>query len=210
MVLRPRVLPFVAAEGGDSALVAEAKKLASGLLRTRVGAQPDLTYPLLRVAATRADRAWFDRLVGQAKKTTDANYRQTILWSLGDLRDPALASDALDLLLGDSLDPRDTYWILVGLLRSRETRDTAYEWAKAHFDEFFPRLRDDEQSWLLSLPSNFCDMAHRDDAKAFLEPRAAKIDGGPRALARSLEEVDLCVAAQERNRAGIEAFLRKY
>ena len=70
------------------------------------------------------------------------------------MRDSTLASDALALLLGDTFDLRDTRDILNQTLEHRETRDMAYEWVKAHYDALFPRMRDDEQSWLMSIPAN--------------------------------------------------------
>jgi ERAP1-like protein len=126
------------------------------------------------------------------------------------VRDSTLASEALALLLGDTFDLRDMESVLFQTLAHRETRDLSYEWVKAHYDALFPRLRDDEQSWLMSIPANYCDTPHRNDAEAFFGPRAEKVDGGPRALRRALEEVDLCVAALARNRAGVEAFLKRY
>ena len=62
----------------------------------------------------------------------------------------------------------------------------------------------------MSIPARFCDEEHRSDAKAFFGPRAEKIGGGPRALEKALERVGLCIDAQRRNRAGVEAFLEKF
>lgn len=209
-VLRPRLLPLIAIVVGDARLTAEARLLAEAWLTNRTGVDPDLVFPVLKVAAAYADRAWFDRCVAEARKTTELQDRRRILASLGNVRDSTLVSDALGLLLGDSFDLRDMEGILYQTLAHRETRDIAYEWVKAHYDALFPRMRDDEQSWLMSIPSNFCDVAHRGDAEAFFGPLAEKIDGGPRALRRSLEKVDLCAAALARNRAGVEAFLKGY
>jgi aminopeptidase N len=209
-VLRPRVLPAVAISGQGGPLSAEGRRLADRWLASRRGVDPDLIGPSLRVAAVYADRAWFDRCVAEARKTTDLQDRRRILASLGSVRDVGLAKDALALLLDDAFDLRDMEPILFTTLGHRETRDVAYAWVKAHYDAVFPRLRDDEQSWLMSIPANYCDAEHRADAEAFFGPRAEKIDGGPRALRRSLERVDLCVAALARNRAGVEAFLKRY
>ena len=208
--LRPQIVLAVAVDGRDATLTAEAKGLAEQWLARREGVDPDLVNPVLGVAAAHADRAWFDRCVAEARKTTDQNDRRRILTSLGNLRDPALASDALALLLGDSFDLRDTRGLLWGALGHRETREMAYGWVKAHYDALVPRMRDDEKSWLMAIPSTFCDEAHRSDAKAFFGPRAEKIGGGPRELEKSLERCGLCIDAQRRNRAGVEVFLKKY
>ena len=209
-VLRPQILPAVAISERGGPLAVEGRRLADGWLRDRTGVDPDLISPVLRVAAVYGDRAWLDRCVAEARKTTDLQHQRKILASLGSVRDAGLEPDVLALLLDDAFDLRDTQFILFQTLEHRETRDVAYEWVKAHYDAVFPRLREDEQSRLMVIPGNFCDAEHRADAEAFFGPRAEKIDGGPRTLHRSLERVDLCVAALARNRAGVEAFLKKY
>ena len=209
-VLRPRLVPAVAISGRGGPLAAEGRRLADRWLTNRSGVDPDLISPALRVAAVYADRAWFDRCVAEARKTGDLQDRRRILSSLGNVRDAGLAPDVLALLLDDSFDLRDTQVIMFQTLGHRETRDVAYEWVKAHYDAVFPRLREDEQSRLMAIPGSYCDPVHRADAEAFFGPRAEKVDGGPRTLRRSLERVDLCVAALARNRAGVEAFLKRY
>jgi len=209
-VLRPRVVAAVAISSRGGPLAAEGRRLAERWMTDRKGVAPDLVSPALRVAAAYGDRAWFDRCVAEARKTTELQDRRKILTGLGSVRDPALTADVLGLLLDDSFDIRDTQTLMYQTLGHRETRDVAYEWVKAHYDKVFPRLREDEQSRLMAIPANYCDAEHRKDAEAFFGPRAEKIDGGPQALRRSLETVDLCVAALARNRAGVEAFLKKY
>jgi aminopeptidase N len=209
-VLRPWVVPAVAISESGGPLAAEGQRLADRWLTSRGGVDPDLITSALRVAAVHADRAWFDRCVAEARKTSDLQDRRRILSSLGNVRDAKLTPDVLALLLDDSFDLRDTQVIMFQTLGHRETRDTAYEWVKAHYDAVFPRLREDEQSRLMSIPGNYCDPEHRADAEAFFGPRAEKVDGGPQTLRRSLERVDLCVAALARNREGVEAFLKRY
>jgi alanyl aminopeptidase len=209
-ILRPWLVPMVAVQGKDVSLAREARALSERWIEDRTGIDPDLVSPVLGVAAAFADRPLFDRYLAEARRTTDRRDRRRILSSLGSLRDSALASDALALLLGDSFDLRDMQGVLSGIMGRRETREMAYAWVKEHYAQLFPRMRDDEQSWMMSIPASFCDAAHRKDAEEFFGPRAAKIDGGPLALAKSLEQVDLCLVAQLRNAAGVESFLRKY
>ncbi|HKQ20249.1 MAG TPA: M1 family metallopeptidase, partial [Candidatus Eisenbacteria bacterium] len=186
-VLRPRVLPAVAIYSRGGPLATEGRRLADRWMTDRKGVDPDLIGSVLRVAAAYADRGWFDRCVAEARRTTDLQDRRRILSGLGNVRDPALTPDVLGLLLDDSFDLRDTQVLMFQTLANRETRDVAYEWVKAHYDAVFPRLREDEQSRFMGIPSSFCDAEHRKDAEAFFGPRAEKIDGGPQALRRSLE-----------------------
>jgi hypothetical protein len=71
-------------------------------------------------------------------------------------------------------------------------------------------MRDDEITWHLAVAGVFCDAEGRKQAEAFFAPRAAKIDGGARALAKVLERIDLCIVQREKNAADVKAFLRTY
>jgi aminopeptidase N len=110
-----------------------------------------------------------------------------------------------------TFSPRDGMGLLFVSLRGRTTRATAYAFVKENFDKLVSGLASMEGAGaLFQMPAFFCDKASRQDAEAFFTPRASKVDGAPLSLRRSLERVDLCIAAQERNKADITAFLKRY
>src|SRR5262249_36623160 len=135
--------------------------------------------------------------------------RSELVGALGGFKDPALTRRALDLLLGTEFDLRDAMGIVWRSLFERETRDLTYEFLKKNFDALIARMRSDESMHLLSLPEAYCDEAHRADAEAFFTERAKKIDGGPRELTNTLEEMGLCIAKEKRNQKSVEEFLKK-
>jgi hypothetical protein len=47
------------------------------------------------------------------------------------------------------------------------------------------------------------------EIKAFLEPRMAKLDGGPRVLTQAMEQMALCAAARKAQTPAVEAFFAK-
>jgi hypothetical protein len=63
---------------------------------------------------------------------------------------------------------------------------------------------------LLSMPAAFCDEAHAQDVAAFLSDRATKIDGGPRVLAKTLEEIHLCTAKRSASEADARRFFSSH
>jgi hypothetical protein len=86
-------------------------------------------------------------------------------------------------------------------------RAQAWDWLKANFDGVLARVPAHHgQARVLGLVGAFCDEAHAQDAEAFLGPRAAKIDGGPRALAQALEGVRLCAAKRQQQAPSARAF----
>jgi alanyl aminopeptidase len=72
------------------------------------------------------------------------------------------------------------------------------------------RLPRDSAAWLLATGGYLCDAGQRQQVADFLGPHALRIDGGARALAQSLERVDLCIAQREALRPGLERFLGGY
>jgi hypothetical protein len=171
---------------------------------------PDSVFPVLSTAASAGDRAFFDAVLSRVREEKRPEKRQLLLAVLGSFRDPRLVREALGLMMDGTFPVRDGVGLLFNSLNGRETRATAYAFLKENFDTLIQRLGAGEASGLFSVPAFFCDKASRDDARAFFSPRAGQVDGAPLVLARSLERVDLCIAAWERNQADITAFLRRY
>lgn len=208
-LLRPRLLGLAAFAGEDPALQKEGYELAQKWLRDHAAVAPELASLALRIAATRRDRALFQQLLAAAKATADHRERSMLLGPLGGFRDPALTGEALGILLGAEFDLRDSLGLLWTALSERETRDLAYDFLKKNFSALVARMRPDESMQLLLMPTVYCDEAHRADAAAFFTERAKQIDGGPRTLANTLEEVGLCAAQHKLHQKGVEAFLQK-
>jgi hypothetical protein len=88
-----------------------------------------------------------------------------------------------------------------------ETRALAWDFYRQHFDAIAGRLRSDEQGWLIALTGSFCEDSRRAEVEALLSPRVAKIEGGPRELARALESIKLCAESERRNQPSVREFL---
>jgi hypothetical protein len=208
--LRPALFGLLAGPGEDAALRREAHDLVARWLDDHRAVPADVAGAALRQAGRTNDRALFDRLKKAALAAQDHHERTRLVGALGTFTDPALARDALALLLGDALDLRDGIGILFTSLGNPETREVAWTFYKEHLDDPVKRMRSDEAMGLFRAASIHCDEAHRAEVRDFLGPRAEKVDGAPRALAASLEEIGLCAKAAQMNRASLEAFLKSY
>ncbi len=209
--LRERLVSLVAVYGEDPALRTEARRKALAWLADRKVVDPDLTWSLLDAATLRGDRSFYERILAEARSTSDREEQQKLLWALGSFRDPALGAEALGLLLRDEFDIRESVSILWGLTAHRDTQDVAWSFVREHFDRLAAKSRSDETSGLVgAIVSRFCDEGRRQEAAGFFESRAARIDGATLALANALETVDSCIAEERRNAAGIADFLRRY
>jgi alanyl aminopeptidase len=205
------MLVITAARGGkDPALLAESRELAKAWLADPSAVDPDSVFSVLASAGSTGDRALFDALMGRVRKETQPEKRQLLLAALGSFRDPQLVREALMLVVDGTFPARDGLGLLYTSVNGRETRATAYAFVKENFDTLLQRMGAQEGSALFMMPGFFCDKASRDDAHAFLSPRASRVDGAPLVLARALERVDLCIATWERNQAAITTFLKRY
>ena len=160
------------------------------------------------MTARQADRALFDTVVAQARAAKTSEQRAELLSVLGMVRDPALVTQALALVVDKEFDLRDSSSILRLSLSNPYARDQAWAFYQAHFDELAPRMRSDELGHLIGDVRVFCDEPHRAQVEAFLRPRAAKIEGGTRALDRALEASQLCIVTERRHQPSVLEFLR--
>jgi alanyl aminopeptidase len=123
--------------------------------------------------------------------------RSRLLWGLSAARDPALAEAARQLVLDPSMRDSEMLTPLGVQLSRPETRETAWAWMKEHYDAILARLpRHHGGVQLVGSGRSFCDEAHAKDVEAFFGPKSDAIEGGPRVLASTLEDVRLCVASR--------------
>ncbi len=209
-ILRPELLRLVAVAGRDVDLQKEGRALALHWLQDRRFMDLDLAEVALTAGAKTNDPALFEAMLVAAKTSSDHEEKERLFASLGAFTDPALAARALALLIDHALDLHDTEGILFLQLEDSRTRDAAYTFFDAHYDDLRARLREDEAMWLFALPRSFCDETHVQAMAAALSPRASKVPGAPRTLDGALETARLCIAKAKLHGASLEAFLKNY
>ena len=209
-LLRAALVPFVAGQGEDPALVAEARKLAGEWLETGKGVDSDMLGGVLSTAARFGDRAYFDRLLSHLEKTTDRQLRRSMIVALGSFRDPKIAEAALDLLIHSRIDMRETGFLLFGPLGDRATDRMPFEFVEAHYDEIVakaPRGGGFEFGALLPATGRaFCDESSLKTFEGFFAERSKNFTGGPRNYSQVVEAVKLCIAKKSAQSADIGRF----
>lgn len=196
--------------GEDPELVKAGKRLANGWLDDHKTLSPDLVYSVLGLAALGNEKAFFERLLSQAKAASDRTDKARLVWALGQFTDPVLAERALGFVISSDFELRESVAILFGQLNRRKTRDLAYAYLKLHFDELVQKTSSFERPFLFSVADVYCDAGHRADAEAFFGPRARSVDGAARVLATTLEAISICEAGRKAALPSLEAFLKKY
>ncbi len=209
-MLRPLLVWLVANVGRDAALQSEALRLTRLWLEDRSLLSLDSAHAALSTAAAVGDAALHQRLREALRATTAGHEREVLFTALGSFQDTALGRQSLELMLAPDVDAREALPILFGQLSTAATREGAFAFLREHFEALRGRLPRDLVGWLLSAGGAFCDASHRQQAAAFFGPHARQAEGGERALAQSLERVDLCIAQREALRPGLERFLAGY
>jgi alanyl aminopeptidase len=200
--LRGSVLWFLATTARDPSVRAEAKRRG----RAYLGAAGDWTiHPeavdanlasiAVDVVGEEADRATWDAMRALLAKSVDEAVRGRLVHALAVARDPQLAEAGRSLSLDPVLRDSEMLTPVFAQLSVPETREAAWAWMKEHYDAILARLpRHHAGVQLVSAGHFFCDEPHARDAEAFFGPKVDGIEGGPRVLAETLEDVRLCVA----------------
>ncbi len=209
--IRLAVVPFVAIDGEDPDLGAEALKLARAWLQNRGAIDPD-TLVVVIAAARHGDRAFFDELVAALKTARDREDRAVIITALGSFRDPAIVRSALDLIFHGTADHREMSDLL--FVPWRDTHPIIWAFVQENFDKLnalMPSARGIPfGATLPGVAGGFCDESRLIEAEKFFEPRIANLSGGERNLAKALESIRLCMACRDVLGAGFAEFLKKY
>lgn len=193
----------------DTALRAQADKLADKWLADRSGIDDDLVDAALAAAARSNDPARFDRMLAAAKAPRDRHEQQRLLAAFSGFTDPKLAQRALELTLSPAFDLRDSLGIVMGALYQYETRDAAFAFLQAHLDEMLAHMRSDDAAGMLAgIAESACTPERRKAAADLVTPRAAKFDGAQNAVAQALEQADRCIAEMARMKPALERLLR--
>ena len=201
-LLRHELVRFVAADGEDKRLIQDAEKLSDQWLNDHQSVPAGVLHDVLEVAAEHGNREFFDKLCQALPSTHDRQQRRSLISALGSFRDPAIANDAMALLLTGRLDAREAFYpLLFGPLQYPETRPLPFQFVQQHLDELINRLpREVGGDFAAALPEvgrAFCDVRHRDEVESFFKERVKEYVGGPRTLQQTVEQVDVCIG--ERN-----------
>jgi len=213
-LLRPELVPFVANDGADADLSAEAVSLATKWLEDRSGIAPGMLNAILATAAAHGDRALYERMTAALPKTADPGERRALLGGMAAFRDPAIIKLNFGFVLKGEIDFRETAGLVFGALQYPETRAIPFEALRDHYDQFVSTLPEgllgEYAGYLPMVGRAFCDRTHRDEVAAFFKDRSAKASGGERILAQTLESIDQCVAVRKAQEPSVAEFLKGY
>jgi len=218
--LRQSVIGFLALTARDPAVRAEAKKRGLAYLGEgpkgdhtihKDAVDPNLAGTALAVVGQEmGEGKLFDAMLALLAKTQDEDVRGKILWALGSAKNPGIAASARALALDPRLRVNEVMSTLWAQLSSAETRDEAYKWILEHYDALVARISSHHGgARLIGAAGGFCTEADAKRVESFFATKVDAIEGGPRVLASTLENIRLCVARRGAHERSARAFFAK-
>ncbi len=210
--LREVLVPWVADVGNDTELQRDGAKLARDWLGARQPLPPGARGVLLgaaRQAQGSSGRELLDAMLDALGRSSGGD-RLTLIVALGSFRDPSLAEAAYDALFAEKADPRDGLGaMLQGSRLDERAAAQAVHYVHGHYDALIRRLPEQAGSDLIRLGTLLCDANAKAEFDATFADRAAKVPGGARNYAQADEEIGICLAARQLQRATLKAYVAK-
>jgi aminopeptidase N len=204
--LRSSILYALGTTAADPEVIAEARRRTERYLTDPTSIDGTMAESILTIAAWNGDTELFDKIAAKAKsaRTHDELFRY--LNALGAFRDPSLMQRAL-AIMQSSVQPGELSYIMPDMLRHGATRDTTWQYLKAHWKEIDEHQLYFGRAYFIETLGNFCDASHRRDVESFFRTNDPK--DAANSLRGALEQIDYCIAFRETQRPAFERWLAK-
>jgi aminopeptidase N len=209
-LLRESLVPYIAREGSDPALQAEARRLALAWLDDRSAIDASMATDVLEAAAAHGDRALFDRYKAALLVAKERRDRKRLYAALATFPDPQLLGEAFALRLSPQTDPREADAMFFAALDDDVGGPAGWKFLTENYDAVIASSPREATGFAPYAGIGFCDAGRRREVEEFFKTRIDKLPGGPRNLAHVLETIDLCVAARAAQEASVREFLRAW
>jgi cytosol alanyl aminopeptidase len=209
-LLRASLVPYIAREGSDPELQAEARRLALAWLDDRSAIDASMAGPVLEAAAAHGDRALFDRFKAALPSARELRDRRRLYGALATFPDPQLVSEAFALYLVPQTDAREADAMFFTALQEDAGSRAVWKFTTENYEAILAKMPREATDLLPYAGVSFCDAGHRREVEEFFKTRADKLPGGPRTLAQVLERIDLCIAARAAQEASVREFLKSW
>jgi aminopeptidase N len=200
-VTRATVLGTLGQIGGNQALISGARQVAGRFLRDPASVDATIALPALNIAARYGNAALFDRLRSLYEQSKTPDLKRRYLNALTDFRDPKLVQKAIDYAFSGAVRTQDLPGYLASLLNNPAARAETWTAVKNHWAYLNQEIPTALGAITGSL-GGFCDPQAKKDFEAFFATNPAR--SGTRALRRSLEALDTCVAFRNAQQASFE------
>jgi len=191
--LRSYVASLLANEARDPALQARLAAAAAARLKGDASALDDTFLgDALRAHVALGGEAGLGELFERAVTSDETLFRRNAMRALGSAGNAAAGRWVLDRMGDERLRFMDRLSLLSSLSGDPETRQIAFDWLVAHYEELVSGAGIFAASTLPTLASGFCSVEAADAVEAALRPLVLKHGRGALELDRTVEQVRSC------------------
>ncbi len=205
--LRATLFGILGTMGSDPDVIAQAKTIAEKYLADPQSVDPTLAETATAIAAINGDAAFFDKLQKVYETSANPEQQEGALYRLALFKDPALERRELDYTLSGKVRNQDSARMLAGPLRSRETRELAWQYIQQNWEQAKAQLTPLVASRFVGATGSFCSAESRDQVVSFFSTH--KVASADRGLKRAVDQINACIELRADQGANLKDWLSR-
>ena len=205
--LRVELLLLDAGLGKDPEGISEAKAATEHSLAVPTSVEATLAGTALGIAARNGDETMFNQLQQASTDAPNPQSRAEDLRALALFRDPALEKRALDYAVSGKVRNQDAAAFIASELRSRDTRDLAWQYIQDNWDKVAAQLTEFGGAYIVGATGSFCSADRIDQVSSFFA--AHKVAASARTLARAKDQINDCIDLRSSQEGSLKEWLSR-
>ena len=145
-------------------------------------------------------------LVSLFEKETDGTIRGRLLSAISASDDKVFAAEIREWLSSDKIRDNEIYAILRGHMNNKTLRPEMWAWFQSNIEIIKERVSSFSQNRIPGIAAYFCTVDDKNEVETFFKPLINDISGGPRALAQTLETIELCAAKAAHHKDAVNGY----
>ncbi|MEK7285827.1 MAG: M1 family metallopeptidase [Nitrospirota bacterium] len=169
---------------------------------------PTLVTSLLRLCARSDGGSLFDPFFQKYQSTEVPEDRDRYLTALTEFNKPVLAMKLLERTLTDSIRSQDVWRPIRNLLRYSKVQKESWEFMKANWAFLHEKAGSVGATRMIQSTRHLWKPQYKDEVAQFFNRPENKVEAAERALAQTLEFIELGIQFKEKQGAGFRAWLK--
>ncbi len=211
-LMRQQLVTLLVEEGRDPALMAQLTKAAQTFVssggKDTGGIAPELSGEAMRAGAISGGPAFTNTLFDLLQKSDDEFLQMRVIQAIAASEDDATLQKLAGMTLSPSVRIGDIRFIFLFMVQSGKGHTVLWNWLKANLKAVEGRLSLQGLGRAPEIQQYGCDAATKADLNAFFEPLASQLEGLPRELRETNDQIDRCIAFKNAKASEIAAALK--
>ncbi len=203
--VRAYVLNTLGYTGRDPEVLAQARARVQRSFQDPAALDPTLAATAVSLAALEGAAALFDQFQQRMESATTPEQRALYRNALAQFRDPALVKRALEYAVSGKMRNQDAPLFIANILDQPESRDTAWEFVKAHWTAVQATFTPSSGAAVVDAAGSFCDARGREEVRDFFTRNP--VPAAEATLAGTLEQINNCAALRQSQRTHLADWL---